>query len=68
MEIVIPENRDRKPIHHFYNMELGERRVLDTITSSVALNCAKRQAQTRKLNWKFRTYTENGHTILVRVQ
>lgn len=68
MEIQIPENRGRKPIYDFYKMELGERRRFTTITASVALNCAKRQAKTRSLNWKFRTYTENGEIVIVRVE
>lgn len=68
MKIDVPENRGRPPIHDFYKMELGERRKLKTITASVALNCAKKQIKTRKLKWKFRTYTENGDMLIVRVE
>lgn len=55
------------PKRILYDMEKGETRKFQNVTTSALLNCAKKQALARgNKTWKFSTYTENGYIIIVR--
>ena len=67
MEITIPETRGA-PAKYDFNMEVGEIRSYDNTKAVYLINSAKSYCKRRGLAWKFRCYTMDGLSHIVRVK
>ena len=63
----IKETRGRKRKYHFNGMRIGEKRIFKAPTINILI-CANNWAEKNNKNWKFRTYTENGLTNIIRTK
>ena len=65
---MIPETRGAKPKYNFEGFTLFETRSFEDTNTGNLLNSAKSYCRQRDLDWKFRCYTMNGLTHIVRVK
>lgn len=68
MKIEVKETRGAKPRYNFEGFQVGEIRYYHGTTTGRITGSVKSYCRNRDLNWKFRSYTENKKTALVRVQ
>jgi len=68
MEIEIIENRGRAPKYDFDLKEVGDRRSYPDTNPNKLLGAAKGYCNRRGLDWKFRCYTVDGETFIVRIK
>jgi putative hemolysin len=67
MEPLVPETRGAKPKYNF-DLAYAEKRSYANTTPGSLLNSAKSYCKQRGLNWKFRCYSQNGLTHIVRIK
>lgn len=66
-EVNVPETRGAKAKYDF-DLKVGEQRKYPGISTNNLLTSAKGWCKYRKLEWKFRCYTMDGFTYIIRVQ
>ena len=66
-KVIVPETRGARSKYDF-DMDVGEDRKYKDVTLNSLLTCAKFYCNTRGLEWRFRCYTMNGFTHIIRVQ
>ena len=67
MEVHVPETRGKKPKYDF-NLGIGDMRSYEDVSLMVLLNCAKSYCKQRSLDWRFRCYTMDGMSHIIRVK
>lgn len=68
MATAIPETRGRPRKYDFSKMKAGQIKGFDDLTTSALLNAANYYAKKEKLRWRFRCYTVEKKTFIVRVR
>jgi len=68
MKVDIPETRGAKLKYDLTGMDKGETRSFGNTTPGTLINCAKSFSRKRGLRWKFRCYSMDGLTHIVRVE
>jgi len=67
-KVDVPETRGKWTKYNFAGMLRGESRKFRKTTTNRVLNCAKYYTEKNNLNWEFRTYTQNGYIVIVRIE
>lgn len=68
MEVKVKETRGAVQKYDFAKMRVGEIRSFKGPKTTTLLNCAKRYSLVNNLGWRFRCYTDNGESVIVRVK
>ena len=67
MEVKVPETRGAKAKYD-YDLQVGEERMYEGTSTNSLLTNAKGWCKYRGLDWKYRCYTMNGFTHIIRVK